>query len=394
VRILIDVTSAAESPMSTGIQRVVRGIAGELASAHSVIPLLWDEPRGLYRGLTNSEATNLWKPWKSWQQRLPPAIRRPVVRWIEKPLDRQKNALCRPLNERLAEADVFLVPEVFRDGRIAATDAVRRSSQIPWVAFFYDATPLKLAEVTDPARRESIDRYHEALSRFDLVVAASAETRDDIESIWQHLEALPARTAILPWPIPFPLPSPGHSPNFAAHHFLYVSTLEGRKNHLTLLEAAERLWEAGESFTLELIGRATKHWGPKVLPEIRRLQRKGRSLSYRGRVDDAALRRAYERCSATVYPSLMEGYGIPILESLYFGRPCLCSAEGAIGEVSVGGGCLHAEVAQEESLADGMRRLLRDESLYQRLYRECGGRVFPSWPGFRRELEARLATPA
>jgi len=394
VRILIDVTSAAESPMNTGIQRVVRGVTQEMARQHSITAVLWDEKLGAYRGLTRSETIHLQEPWKSWQHRLPPTIRRPVVNWLEKGLIREKRAKCREVSAWLVEADAFLMPEVFRDGRIEALEAARRESPIPWTSFFYDATPLKLAEVTDPARRASIDRYHAALAMFDLVVAASAETRDDIESLWDQLGIVPSKTAILAWPIPFPLPPPVSQPNFAARRFLYVATLEGRKNHLVLLEAAERLWEAGEAFTLELIGRATKHWGPKVMPEIRRLQRKGRGLIYRGRVDDVALREAYERCSATVYPSLMEGYGIPILESLYFGRPCLCSAEGAIGEVSLGGGCLHTEVAQEEALADAMKQLLEDEPLYDRLHQECRARTFPSWPGFCQELESRLSRPA
>jgi len=390
MRILIDVTSAAESPMNTGIQRVVRGVTHELHQQHSIEPLVWDEPLGHYRGLLPWEITNLWQPGANWQQHLPPTLRGPFLRTLkQRPKWRRKRqGLGQPLADWLPGVDLFLVPEVFRDGRLPVLQQARPASLAKWVAFFYDATPLKLAEITDPARREQIDRYHEALAIFDLVLAASAETRDDIEALWRELAVAPAPTAIRPWPLPLQPEDSLDKGNFPARRLLYVATLEGRKNHLTLLEAAELLWNAGERFTLDLVGRPTRHWGPKVEPEIRRLQKKGRRLLWRSNLRDPGLRRAYAECSATVFPSLMEGYGLPILESLAFGRPCLCSADGAIGEVSLGGGCLHVEVREAEALANGMRQLLNDEALYGRLQSETRDRTFPTWPAFVQQMLA------
>ncbi len=387
MRILIDVTSAASGPLNTGIQRVVRGLTTELRREHEVFALVWDDELEGYRRLLSIEEQWLADPNTRPFPRLPGFLGSTVRRWRDRREAPARRERLGPLVEWLEMADLFVVPEIFRDGRLGVLEqAGRHRGNRKWIGFFYDATPLKLAEVSDPGRRMAIDAYHRALSTFDLVVVASRETEEDIDRLWRELGVPGGATRLLPWPIPFPLPAPGGVANFSARRLLYVATLEGRKNHLTLLAAAERLWADGQRFTLELIGRATRHWGPKVIPVIRRLQRQGRSLIWRGSVGDEALREAYGACSATVFPSLMEGYGIPILESLYFGRPCLCSEDGAIGEVSAGGGCLHADIRDPGALADGMARLLNDEALYHRLQAETERRTFPNWPDFVQQL--------
>jgi len=58
--------------------------------------------------------------------------------------------------------------------------------------------------------------------------------------------------------------------------------------------------------------------------------------------------RLIENALFTVYPSLMEGFGIPILESLWHGKPCVCGGNGALGEVARGGGCLIVDQTSED----------------------------------------------
>jgi len=167
---------------------------------------------------------------------------------------------------------------------------------------------------------------------------------------------------------------------------LCVATLDRRKNHLTLLEAAEKLWSEGVAFELVLIGRTTADWGATVLGEIDRLARRGRPLKWLRHVSDHVLHQAYRDCSFTVYPSLREGFGLPILESLWHGRPCVCGANGAIGEVAHGGGCMTVTCTDANALADGMRELLAHEATYRRLFDQARDRTFRSWDDYIREL--------
>src|SRR5262249_18191737 len=147
-----------------------------------------------------------------------------------------------------------------------------------------------------------------------------------------------------------------HAPD--SRRILCVSTLEQRKNHLTLLAAAELLWSAGVEFSLELIGRTTRDWGSHVIAEIERLLSRGRAVRWHKHVGEAELANAYAGCRFTVFPSIVEGFGLPIMESLWHGKPCICGTEGAIAETARHGGCRMIEVTNAESLAAAMHELL------------------------------------
>jgi glycosyltransferase involved in cell wall biosynthesis len=107
-------------------------------------------------------------------------------------------------------------------------------------------------------------------------------------------------------------------------------------------------------------------------------------------VDDVTLLRAYRECRFTVYPSLMEGFGLPIAESLWHGKPCVCGGNGALGEVARGGGCLIVDQTSPEALADGIKTLLQDRQLYSRLTDEARARKFRSWSDYIEKLLMHL----
>jgi glycosyltransferase involved in cell wall biosynthesis len=172
---------------------------------------------------------------------------------------------------------------------------------------------------------------------------------------------------------------------------LCVGTIEGRKNHAALLAAAETLWNDGLQFELELIGLARAETGATALRRIRSLQSAGRPLVYHGSVSDAALHAAYGRSTFTVYPSLMEGFGLPVLESVRHGKPCVCSARGALGESARGGGCVALESVDADSLAAAMRRLLLHPAEVVRLGAAARARKFRSWSDCARDLTSWMS---
>jgi len=146
------------------------------------------------------------------------------------------------------------------------------------------------------------------------------------------------------------------------------------------------------SFELCLIGRSAG-FGRKVVREIRRLQSEGWPVRWLKHVDDETLHRAYLDCRFTVYPSLAEGFGLPIMESLWYGKPCVCGGNGALGEAARGGGCLIVDQTSDDSLADGINALLLDQPLYLRLCQEARGRQFRSWSDYTDKLLAYVQPP-
>ncbi len=110
-------------------------------------------------------------------------------------------------------------------------------------------------------------------------------------------------------------------------------------------------------------------------------------MRWRRQVSDEDLVSAYRECSFTVYPSLIEGFGLPIHESLWFGRPCVCGTNGALGETSAGGGCLPCDQTRPDLLAAAIRQLLTDRSLYMQLAEEAERRPFRTWAQYAKTMQ-------
>ena len=102
-------------------------------------------------------------------------------------------------------------------------------------------------------------------------------------------------------------------------------------------------------------------------------------LDWNDRANDEVLVKAYRDCHFTVFPSVIEGFGLPVLESLWHGRPCICSATGAVGERATGGGCATVDVTNPEDLAGAILRMVRDPTYRQRLTNEANSRVLKTW---------------
>jgi glycosyltransferase involved in cell wall biosynthesis len=85
-----------------------------------------------------------------------------------------------------------------------------------------------------------------------------------------------------------------------------------------------------------------------------------------GLLNDGELQSAYWGADVLAFPSLWEGFGWPPLEAMASGTPVVCSSRGSLGEV-VGDAALIVEPEEPESIAGGIRRVLEDGSLRQRL---------------------------
>jgi glycosyltransferase involved in cell wall biosynthesis len=89
---------------------------------------------------------------------------------------------------------------------------------------------------------------------------------------------------------------------------------------------------------------------------------------------------------------LVEGFGLPVLESVQHGRPCICSARGALGEAARGGGVLAIDTLDAAGIASAMRRLLTEPTLAAELRAQACTRKFRSWNDYASELLGWMAT--
>ena len=136
----------------------------------------------------------------------------------------------------------------------------------------------------------------------------------------------------------------------AGNTYLMVGALEQRKNQPFLVDTFETLWKRGVDVRLCLVGSYTK-----ALPEFhQRLTQHaelGRRLFYFSNLNDGELDYCYQNTRALVYPSIVEGFGLPIVETLQHGKPVLASNTPIHREVG-GEFCGFFDLASTEALAE------------------------------------------
>ncbi len=146
------------------------------------------------------------------------------------------------------------------------------------------------------------------------------------------------------------LPSPGF--------VLAVGTLEPRKN-LPRLVAAYASLEDAEQGRHRLVVVGANGWQTgETLSALRSLGERCEMLGY---VSDAALAELYRRCAVFCYPSLGEGFGLPVLEAMAAGAAVVTSQISSLPEVG-GDAVEYVNPCQVASIAAGLRKVLGDES--------------------------------
>ena len=365
---------------------MTRRLFAELEQRLSVIPVCWNRLGHFYHYLGKRESVYLRTPFKDYGRpaALPEFRGEKLPGELRRMLGRKRVAI----SKELAPDGVLLVPEHFGDSRRLRLPTLIGKSGIRSIAIFHDAAMERLG-MHGKTSTKKFREYLKALAAFDRVVCISEQSRDDLLAFWKELGVgQTPRTLVESWPLEFDESERDLSDSQNSRIVLYVSTFQPRKNHLGLLEAAERLWSNGLEFELKLVGAWAGNFS--VLKKIRELRAKDRPVVWLKHVDDKTLHALYRECAFTVYPSLMEGFGLPIVESLWHGKPCVCGGNGALGEVARGGGCLIVDQTKTDSLADGIRRLLLDPQLYSRLSSEARARKFRSWSDYTERFLGHL----
>ncbi len=144
-----------------------------------------------------------------------------------------------------------------------------------------------------------------------------------------------------------------------------LSTLEPRKNYPRLIRAfhaARR--DSGLPHRLVIGGK--KGWlFDEIFATVRELGME-HEVHFLGFVDDADLPALYSGAEFFVYPSLYEGFGLPIIEASACGTPVLTSDNSCLPEAG-GDGALYVDAESVESIADGITRLATQPELRARL---------------------------
>jgi len=130
--------------------------------------------------------------------------------------------------------------------------------------------------------------------------------------------------------------------------YLIVSTVEPRKNHQYLLDSFNQLWALGLDIKLHIVGRVG--WRvDKLIRDIEQHPQFNAKLFLWNDLDDAELVYCYKNSKALVFPSYVEGFGLPIIEAQHYQLPVLASDTPIHREVG-GGSVIYFDLADSADL--------------------------------------------
>ena len=367
--ILFYVDHTARFDRNTGIQRCVRSLSRALLELRVPLqPVIWDREQKVLAPASGKDRQHLAR-WKGPD---------PLM-WMDSTSHRPST---------MAPARWLIIAELVSGPHnpsleLLTAEAKRKELKVAWL--FHDAIPVRWAhlygEQAVPAAR-SHAAYMCGLAEFDHVISNSQSTGEHLRQFWSSQQIQPkAQLSCIPLAEELPgterLPPATSVPDSPL--VLCVSSLEPRKNHMLLLKAfashcAEEKWP--ERLTLVLAG-----WpnDARVVKQVQRSLELNLPLLWESDADDDRLIELYRDSIACVYPSLEEGFGLPVAESLWHRRPCLCSAQGALGELAAGGGCLTVNTSCWKELKRGLFAICTDRLLRDRMAKEIELRQSRTW---------------
>jgi glycosyltransferase involved in cell wall biosynthesis len=228
-----------------------------------------------------------------------------------------------------------------------------------WVNIYtvHDVVPLDWPDLTpvNPARLRAI--LLQIAGNDDHVVTVSETSR---ARFLRHIDIDPARVvncyqAIAPSGEPRDVSVPVLEPG---SYFLFCGLTEPRKNIVRLIQAHA---ESGTSRPLVLAGPPTSRYDRQINAVINAAMASGqvRRLGY---VSDNLMDLLQRNARALLFPSLGEGFGLPVIESMRHGTPVLTSGSGALAEIA-GNAALLIDPTDVAAIANGIARLDRDPTL-------------------------------
>lgn len=373
--VLVDLGDTARSRVTTGIQRVAREIATHWHHLHEPVFVGWKSDFSALVRLNGPEMRRvLLGPGAATLPEREDPARELVVPW----------GSCYVLPELRAEVPGML-----------GFHAFIRHSRCTTSVVGFDTVPLTSAETTADGMCAGFALGLVGIADFDRVATISESAAVEYRG-WRGMlrgvgKSGPDIRAV-------PLATEGRRPDpdslQAAGGLLEIGDLpmvlvvgshEPRKNHMAVLHAAELVWRDGIRFSLVFIG--GNSWRSEAFKRgLRTLEQKGRPIVSFSALTDELLWAAYARARVTLFPSVNEGFGLPVVESLAAGTPVITSEFGSMCEVANDGGCVMVDPHDDAAIASALKKVLTDDDLYEQLRHEAVRRRVRTWKDYATEL--------
>jgi glycosyltransferase involved in cell wall biosynthesis len=226
---------------------------------------------------------------------------------------------------------------------------------------------------TEPHLYPALDRmvynlkWKHSCQKADIIIAVSEQTKRDLCSYYQ---VAPQKIRVIPPPIADKIILSDGMEVAKRYHlpqlfYLAVGSITPRKNLLSILKAMLMI-DKKKRIPLVIVGRGPQE---RELKNFVLRNKLDQLVIFVGYITDDELPNFYQLAFALIYPSLYEGFGIPIVESLRNKRPVITSNTSSMPEAA-GPGALLINPNQPSEIAENMLKLLSDQKCYDQLVDE------------------------
>lgn len=356
----LDVTSTSVTHTMTGIPRVVRNLANA-STEFEVSVVEFDGMSNSYfriSHVTHHDGENQPIFIRKMALRLFKEIGEiPIISTIATRILRNRivfyffrRIFGRPSNAERTKIDilsgVLLLPEVpLNRAHGEKIQSLVESGSVKLALFVHDLLPLSHPEHFS---KDLVWKFQNYTRLFALASEIIVSNEDVAQELQQKVG--PKSLHVVSLPTHFPL-APRES--FEQHTFLAVGTIEPRKNLIRTLQSFEQYHRKFPQSRLIIIGNPGWQFKP-IVKYIRRLQHDNVHIDWLQNVSDEELLRYYRTSTALIYPSLFEGYGLPVIEALSQSCPVITSDRPVLRRFAVYGG---VELINPESVEDITRAM-------------------------------------
>lgn len=371
---LVDVTNTVEHSFVTGIQRVAKETAKEWMRGERPVTLVrWDRPGRRLLELTARESARVLD--------------------LPDPGDDTAPAALVPVGGEV------ILPEISTAARrTESLHTVAEFSDAVCVAIGHDCIPITSTETAGRGMPGAFSRYLATLARFDALAPVSESSGTEFRG-WRRMLS----GAGLHGPEITVNPLPARAAGTASSEevervrreiglsdesvVLVVGSREPRKNQIRVLEAAELAWRSGAQFALVLVG--GNAWATEAFDrQLERLRRHGRHVVTLAGVPDSTIWSLYQMATLTVFPSLNEGFGLPVVESLAHGTPVVTSGYGSMRDLGEGRGALLVDPRDSGAIARAVLDILEHPDRRARLAEQTRLLDEGTWSEYARSLRS------
>ena len=229
----------------------------------------------------------------------------------------------------------------WNQGNLDHLYSIKKQYRLKIILFCYDLIPIKFPHLTLEWVAKIFPKYYYNIAwSADEIIAISECSKKDLEAFLDKIGTPKPKISVLKLGCEIPnqiIYSDTLEINEVINkkYIMYVSSIERRKNHETLYRAYTQLIDQGEESLPLLIFVGMEGWGVSDLMTDLRLDRRVKNhIKVLNHISDSQLNALYKHAMFTVYPSLYEGWGLPVAESLAFGKFCLASNVASIPEIA------------------------------------------------------------